>query len=766
MRIRSAQRRHPTARPSIPTPVAAAVGAAFAGILISSDVRAEDTPTTLGTVVVTATAEPGHAEFLSSRPDTSATTYQVGPDGLETFGAPGGTNPYTMVSGLPAVKVQALDPYGLTSRIGGNKGMRVRGIAAWHGAVGTVDGLTLSNINPGPGYLQMFDRENLAGVSMAQGPVAPDQPALFNTAGALDSQILWPALKAGGSLSAASGDNGFERYFARVDSGAFGPANTRIAASASTAHANLWRGPGQAERENYLLAVATDLGPLTLKLLAVNSNIDQNNYKPLTAAQALDLSTYRYTGYDARPAAGNLQNYYTYNRQSFDNQAYIGEAEYRVSNDTRARLKLFSFDESGATFDANGTNKVRQWIIEHNSFGASADVETRIDATRLKAGYSYTSMQPPGPPNAQRFYTATANGLSWAAATASSSNQGWTTLSEVTGRHVFQTLFAMASWQYRELQLEGGLRWFQEKMPSLAEYTKTGVGDVSYRAALAASPGVAVAVDGQTVAKVLPWFGLRYAFTPAVEGRFSAGRNIGPASFDIWNSNIRNLKASQQALAQSLWNKLKPETDDAADLGLRLRLAQGYVEPTVYYASINNKSVNVYDPTVGLNYGQNIGNGHLAGVQLAAGWEARPNLNLFGSASWSRAVFDENLRTAASTVVAVKGQQLPDTPRLIGTLGAEWKAGDFRAVPLLRYMGGRYDDSVHTNRFGGYTLVDLELGYRWQVGPTRVDASLSALNLFDRKYLGLIDSGDLQTSTTNYYPGNPRTLLGKLALSF
>ena len=45
-------------------------------------------------------------------------------------------------------------------------------------------------------------------------------------------------------------------------------------------------------------------------------------------------------------------------------------------------------------------------------------------------------------------------------------------------------------------------------------------------------------------------------------------------------------------------------------------------------------------------------------------------------------------------------------------------------------------------------------------------ASLTALNLLDRKYLGLIDSGDLQTGTTNYYPGTPRTLMGKLALSF
>ncbi|NTV11313.1 MAG: Plug domain-containing protein, partial [Zoogloea sp.] len=541
-------RPHPAA-PRFP----AAAAATLTALLVSPSVRADDTPAVLDAVQVVGES----AAFGGITPpgqDATGSRYKVDKEGMEIFGAAGGTNPYTMVSGLPGVKVQMLDPYGLTSRIGGNKGMRVRGIAAWHGNHGTVDGLTLSLINPGPGYLQMFDMENLAGVTLAQGPVPSDQPAFFTSTGALDSQLLWPADKAGGTLSGAVGSKAFARSFARVDSGSFGPGNTRVAVSASDAHSDLWRGPGESSRENYMAAVATELGALTLKLLAANSNLEQNNYPPLTAAQAQNLDQYARLGYDATPQAGAYQNYYRYNQQAFDNKAVIGEAEYRFSPVTRASLKVYSFDEFGSSYDASGTNKVRQWLIDHDSHGLSEDLETALGSTRLKAGYNFSSQMPPGPPTAQKYYTATAAGLAWSPATANSTNQGWSSLGTVTGRHEFQSLYTLASRQFDKLQVEGGLRYFIEKMPSLAEYDKTGVGDLSYAAALAASSGVTVSVDGPTVHELLPYFGMRYAFSPALEGRLSAGRNIGPASFDIWNSNIKSLKPSQQALAQALWN--------------------------------------------------------------------------------------------------------------------------------------------------------------------------------------------------------------------
>jgi iron complex outermembrane receptor protein len=694
------------------------------------------------------------------------TQHRVAADSLAGFGGAGGTQPYGMVSALPGVKSQPLDPYGMTSRIGGNKGLRLRGIAAWHGAIGTVDGLTLSNVNPGPGYLQMFDAENLAGVSLAQGPVPPDWPGLFTTAGALDSEIAWPAAATQGRAALAGGSHGFQRAFARVDLADSAGGPTRLALAASDTQADLWRGPGRSTRDNALAALSTRLAGVDLRLLAVHSRIAQHNLKPLTAAQAMDLGQYQRIGYDASPVAGAYQNYHGYNRQAFTDRALIGEAEYRSASGSRATVKAFWFDESGASWDAAGTNKVRQWLIAHDSHGLSAELATRLDTVDVTAGYSFTSLQPPGPPTAQKFYSAGAAGLGWTAATAGSSNQGWGTLSALTSRHEFHSLHLLASRQWGALKMDAGLRHVQEHMPSLAEHDKTGLGDLSYTAALAASRGVTVAVQGPTVRSWLPFAALRHALAPGVQARLAVGRNLGAPSFDIWNSNIKNLKPAQQALAQSLWNSLRPETHDAVDLGLRLALAQGWVEPTLYHAKIHDKSVNVYDPTVAMSYGQNIGQGHLTGAQLAAGWQPLRPLTLYGSASWTEAVFDQDLRTTAATVVPAKGRQFPDTPRGSATLGARWQAGAFSLGSLLRYQGSRYDDSLHSHRFGGYATLDLQLGLQWRLGATPLALDLSVQNLADRRTVGLIDVNELQTGNSSFYPGAPRSVVARLSAGF
>ena len=718
----------------------------------------------LPTIEVPAGTQPKPpARLATGRPGT---VYEVDEDGMALYGSAGGTQPYSMVSGLPGVKAASLDPYGMTSRIGGNKGMRVRGVAAWHGANGTVDGLTLSNVNPGPGYLHLFDEEALGGVSLAQGPIAPDRPGIFNSAGSLDSEILWPKAQLGGQISASGGEYNFHRYALRADTGSMGEHDTRLAFVGSTAESDLWRGPGKSKRDNMLLAMSQQIGALDWRVLGVQSRLNQNNYRALTAAQAKDLKHYNNLGYDATPTSGSYQNYYDYNRQAFIDYAFIAEADYHFSADTVLGVKAFQFNESGSSFDGTATNRVRQWLIDHDSRGLSADLSTKLGEVGLKTGYALTSLEPPGPPTAQRMYTATASGLVWANATSSSTNQGWTTLSEVTHRHDIQTLYGMADRQWGQLKVTAGVRYFIERFPSLTEYQKAGVGELSTDDAIDASSGVRVSVEGQTVRKWLPWMEVRYAFTQEVEGRVAVGRNVGTPSFDLWNSNIKSLASSQQARAQALWNTLKPETDDAIDLGLTFNFPNGYLAPTLYYAAIHDKSVTVYDETLGLSYGQNIADGHLAGAELAWSWSPLNTVSLFGAASYSQAVFDDDLRTAASTTLAVKGKQFPDTPRWMANVGAQWQSQGWLAGGVLRYLGGRYDDSVHTNHFGGYTLLDLKAGHQWQLGRTTVKAEVSVLNALDKRYIAVIDVGDVQSGTIGYYPGAPRTALATLTIQY
>ncbi|HEY3432883.1 MAG TPA: TonB-dependent receptor [Rhodocyclaceae bacterium] len=720
--------------------------------LFSTAWAAENQDSVLKTIDVQGNPISPYATWQEPDKSTTSTTYQVGRDGMETFGAAGGANSYSLVSGLPSVKVQLLDPYGMANKIGGNKGLRVRGIAAWHGGNGTVDGLNLSGVNPGAGYLTLFDIENFSGASLAQGAVPPDKSNLFTVAGALDSQLWWPSGDAERILSASTGSFNFQRLFARVSSGAIGD-STHLALSASDTSSDLWRGPGTSKRGNYEAAITSQLGDLDLRFLVAKSDIDQHNYRGLSAAQAGDLNQYQKLGFDSTPTAGSYQNYYQYNRQSFINTAYIGEARYRLSQQSRVTVKAYYMDEDGWSLDATTTaNQVRYWLMKHNSYGFNADLETVIANTAIKTGLNVASMEPPGPPNAQKTYTASATGLT---------PLNWTTLSKVTDRHQFQNIYAMGTQEHGDLKIQAGARYAREIMPSMAEYNKTGMGALSYDDAIKAST-VAVNVKGPTVSEWLPFFGLTYALNPNAELRANIGRTYGAPSFDMWSQNA---KSQTQAIAQALWNTLKPELDDAVDLGLRLTYANSYVEPVIYYAKIQNKSVTAPSPITGFAtaFAQNVGNGYTQGAQVSWGWTPAAAWTLFGTASINKAVFDQNITGVSQSII---GQQFPDTPKVMANLGTSWSQNGYTVTPTIQYMGERYDNVTHDNRIAGFFTVNLDLNYRQKTNWGKADYSVTVLNLLDRRYINLIDASDLNSGATTFYPGAPRTLMAKMSVSF
>ena len=77
----------------------------------------------------------------------AATGSTIPQSSFNLFQSPGGTNVYSIVSGLPSVMVQTPDPYGLAS--GGPIGISIRGESSIKGAIGTVDGIPISAIDPG-----------------------------------------------------------------------------------------------------------------------------------------------------------------------------------------------------------------------------------------------------------------------------------------------------------------------------------------------------------------------------------------------------------------------------------------------------------------------------------------------------------------------------------------------------------------------------------------------------------------------------------------
>jgi iron complex outermembrane receptor protein len=273
--------------------------------------------------------------------------------------------------------------------------------------------------------------------------------------------------------------------------------------------------------------------------------------------------------------------------------------------------------------------------------------------------------------------------------------------------------------------------------------------------------------------------GASYDLTKDLQFKASAGANYGAPAFDAFPAYQQNASTflAKGITADQLWHSIKPETSANIDVGLRWTYAtagfgKGSIEPTLYYSRSHNKDV-VYDPGIGVQYGQNVGESQAYGAQFMAHWLPVENLDIFTTVSYDRDVFTANLpvlagsSTTAYANAAVKGSQLPDVPEWTAALGANWRYGDFTVAPILRFISDRYGDTSRTQLLSGYATVDVNFNYEFKTPCATFDASLSVTNLFNASYIGFVNNGYYQQSSgTNafYYPGAPRAIMGKISV--
>lgn len=728
---------------------------ALATAFCSSIALGQDNDKILETVEVTATKE-GLTQPDASTPST---VYQVDRESMRRLDTPGGTNPYTALAEIPGVKVTTADAYGLDNMRGGQKGLRIRGEVSTHGVAGTFEGVALGGPGPGPGYLFLFDKENIARISLAQGAVAADRPGLYNVYGALDSQLLWPRSTAQADVAYSAGSNNFQRAFVRLDSGQFST-GTAFFLSASETSADKWRGYGEAPgaRKNVEFAIQQTTGDLRLRLLLANNEQEQHAYKALTYAQATNLGSYRKYDYGNSPTSSD---YYGFNRQDFTNQVALAEIDYDFSPTTALSIKPYFASEKGYyLYPASTSGQVQKWLIDHTTYGLASELRTTLADTRFKLGYSWVTTAPPGPPTTQKLYNIVNGQLVF---------REWALLSNVVDRYEFANTFLTAERRFGKLQVNGGLRYASQKLPSIDAYRTTGTNnsswDVSPDAAIArAVKDPARSVSSRDFSTWLPQAGLAYTVNEAVEVHASLGKNIGAPSFDAFNQPL----VGSFTRSQQYWDQLKPETSTSLDLGARLRFGSLYLDPTVYFSRSNNKAVSVYSPATTKVYSQNVGKTEGSGFQLAAGWKPVASLQLFSALSYSRSTFRENVRTTNGAVLPVDGRQLPDVPKWMGNIGAAWQHGGWSVVPVVQYVGSRWATSNYDQKIDAYSTTDLTVAYGNKGNWGSWEVSLAALNLFDRKYIGQISTSEVNTASNGaiYYPGAPRTLVATLRLGF
>ncbi len=688
----------------------------------------------------------------------AATGSTIPQSSFNLFQSPGGTNVYSIVSGLPSVMVQTPDPYGLAS--GGPIGISIRGESSIKGAIGTVDGIPISAIDPGAGQQFLFDSENLLSVSLLTPPFAPEHISVFTQEGYLNRNIRWASDHFGGEVSQSIGSFGFHKTFVRLDSGLL-PTGTKFFISSSYAHADSWRGNGSAPdyRYNGTFGVTQQISRrLTAKLFAVYDSMKGVSYLPLTYAQASNLGTFYYLGYNSDPQS---LNYSGYNQQKFQDYALVGEIRWRPTSQSTLIIKPFYNQEDGYTMGTGlpgvKPNQIGYWSIHHHLYGILSKLDFHYAHTDFTLGYWYENIQPPGPPTAVKAFNITPSGLQFS---------NWTPLLvNPVANNVFNSPYIQAKRSFGPVMITAGVRYLMEQIPTLSVYNGSGVGDVSPSQAVSEAV-FRYTINGHTDYQWLPYIGAVYRWMPHVSLTAAYGRDNGGPALEMWPKLV--LSGMSANAAQNAWNTTRPGTSNAFSLGLSITHARWYLRPDVFYTTYNHKDVPINVPGTTMFYNQNLGVGRAFGMEIQGAVEPLDDLQIFGSAAYDRAYFTQNI-PYGQTTLPTNEMQFPDVPKFLATLGLRYRYHDFSVSPVIQYTGLRYADSLHTQPVPAYCITNLNFAYHRPVPHVGAfTARLQLLNLFNRHYIGLVSQNYVQTgaSAATFYPGAPFTVVGSIGLQF
>ncbi len=184
-----------------------------------------------------------------------------------------GQTVFESLNNVPGFNFTNNDPYG-------NSGGDVR----LHGFDGarisfTWDGMPLNDTGNYSLYTnQVADSEILSLATVNQGTTDVDSPSAAATGGVIAIRTTRPADEFKMMADTSVGSFNQNRIFARVDSGEFGPWNTKAFGSLSYDHYDKFKGPGYLQKRQANLSLYQDLGDRGWVTLSAHFNQNRNNF--------------------------------------------------------------------------------------------------------------------------------------------------------------------------------------------------------------------------------------------------------------------------------------------------------------------------------------------------------------------------------------------------------------------------------------------------------------------------------------------------------
>lgn len=652
-------------------------------------------------------------------------------------------NPYKAISLEPGVDIRFNDPWGMsiTHKI---RGKANRNIGE------TIEGLPIKGIGPGGGLSTMVDIENIDYINVEKGAIKADSGFGYGSDnGMVDMRMLKPSKKSGVYLKQSLGSEDFTKTFLRVDSGEL--ANmVRVFVSASFSEADKYKGKGKGfNRKNVEFGISNaSNSKIEWEFYGIYNDQFNHNYKGLTYEQSKDLK--RYSKLDYQTTNKSASDYYDYNRQDFETYSLFGKIKAPIADETYVSFRPYFLHDQGDSYATNGVN-IQDWIVSHDTIGGVLELETRLKEAKFKAGWWYQEDEPPGPPTSQKLLKP--DTLEFVK---------WQTLVEVIKKHTFNSPYITYEQTFGDNLVEAGLKYLLVSSPELKTYKTTGVPDGSYKDALNSATNEAFTRDSHTYEVFLPNIGITHFLDNYSNVKLSYGRN--------WNTlAYSNYKETYTAdVVKKMYDMLRPEESDNFDIGYNYEDKKLTFSSTLFYSRVKNVGGSFYDVALDDTVSQNSAKATSYGLELFGGYNFSNNFSLNASATYNHYAFDTDMQSAASTWIKTKGNQHPDVPKFFGNVWAEYDLLGYKITPIFRYTGKRYVDAEGKYNVNAFWIADLSINKTYKLQDNHfVDLSISATNLFNKKYISTFSASDINVKTDiTYTVGSPRAVFASLAYRF
>lgn len=714
--------------------------------LLSAFAQAEEATPTLGAVTIKGEAPQENASIGARTVVTQ--------EKIQTFNNFGMTNAYQAISLEPGVDVRYNDPTGT------NASYKIRGNSS-RGQALILEGLPFKGVGIGQPISDVADLEDIETITVEKGAMPAN--GSFGFGNLIDMRFMRPADKFSATAKQVFGSNDFTKSFVRLDSGAFG-GGIKAFVSGSLTDADKFKGIGKGVDRNNLAFGITGGSPrgVEWEIFGIYNDEKRDAYKGLGYAQSTDLGSNWNLDYNPTKIGNASKDiaYYAYNREDYRTATILGKLKVPFGQDASLTFRPYFLNDRGNAYSGSSQamvnfvqkqNVIVESLLDHDTFGTVLEYERKWKDFRLNAGYWHGEHEPPGPPTTRKVRDTDLNFI------------GWANIYGVS-RYIYRVPYLAFSKTLDKTVVDVGLKHLSIASAKFTSYNTAGIGDVSAAQAVSQAGKVDFTLPSNTYTVWLPSIGATCYLNETSSVKASYGKNYDWPEFGWASSAISYFNTLRKAdpitaeqKLQNLWTtRVRPQESDDFDLDYRYSSSRLSFTSSLYYKRLKYISTSIYDPTVNLTYSQNSGEGRSYGLEFGSSYKWTNNLIVNLAFSYNDTSFTSDVQTGVGTTVAAKGKQLPDRPKYFGNASAVYDLDGYRIAPVVRYLAKRYADVLNQYSVGATWLVDLSIARDVAMGGGhRLQFSLGAMNLFDKKYISTISTSDVNTNQ-----GAPTYLVG------